>query len=59
MKIDLTKDEWEYLKPDCYESLLTYYQMDAPIYYEKKIKILKSILEKLGSEWKDDESKNT
>ncbi len=55
MKIDLTKDEWEFLKLSGQEALQMYNSMKMPNYYENKIKIVNSITEKLGSEWVDDE----
>lgn len=55
MKIDLTKEEWEFLKISGEEALQMYNHMKIPNYYEEKIKLVKSIEEKLGSEWIDDE----
>lgn len=55
MKIDLNKDEWEFLKDSSAEALAMYNHMKMPNYQENKIKLVTSISEKLGSEWKDDE----
>ncbi len=55
MKIDLTKDEWEFLK----ESLTDYINMNrgSNYYHSREDYFYKiyQLLEKLGSEWVDDE----
>ena len=49
MKIDMTKEEWEYLSRQLYEN-------NQMMLFDKDSEhIAQAILEKLGSEWKDDE----
>jgi len=62
MKIDLTKEEWEFLKDQMNSDLKHHYEMQeaeypgAVCYIDVYGDLFESILEKLGSEWFDDET---
>ncbi len=54
MRIDLTKEEWEMLE----KSLkLSWMQISDFIGEAQKRKDINNLLEKLGTQWKDDEHK--
>jgi len=50
MKIDLTKEEWEFLRYSIH------YTKNSLILYGDDIRIEQIVSEKLGSEWVDDET---
>lgn len=57
MKIDISKEEWELLKSSLNESLDHFHEQLKEITISHQYILTRSLFEKLGSEWFDDEQK--